>query len=79
MNNMHQNKAHGCPIMHGGNTAMDKPVTKWWPNTLNLDILHQHDERTNPMDKGYNHRKAVKGLDYEGVKQDLKVALTNSQ
>ncbi|MEW6995934.1 catalase/peroxidase HPI [Colwelliaceae bacterium MEBiC 14330] len=76
---MHQNKAHGCPIMHGGNTAMDKPVTKWWPNTLNLDILHQHDERTNPMDKGYNHRKAVKGLDYEGVKQDLKVALTNSQ
>lgn len=69
----------GCPVMHGGNTAMDKPVTKWWPNALNLDILHQHGARTNPMDPDYNHREAVKGLDFDAVKTDVKAALTDSQ
>ncbi|UZD89849.1 catalase/peroxidase HPI [Cognatishimia activa] len=69
----------GCPVNHGGNTAMDKPVTKWWPNALNLDILHQHGARTNPMDAGYNHREAVKGLDYDGVKADVKALLSDGQ
>ena len=69
----------GCPVMHGGNTAMDKPVTKWWPNALNLDILHQKGARTNPMDPDYNHREAVKGLDFEAVKADVKALMTDSQ
>ncbi|MDX8347906.1 catalase/peroxidase HPI [Cognatiyoonia sp. IB215446] len=69
----------GCPVMHGGNTGMDNAVTKWWPEALNLDILHQHDLRTNPMDPDYDHREAVKGLDYEGVKADLTALMEDSQ
>ncbi|MEL6278466.1 MAG: catalase/peroxidase HPI [Pseudomonadota bacterium] len=68
-----------CPFMHGGNTAVAAPVTKWWPSTLNLDILHQHGARTNPMDPDYNHREAVKALDYEAVKADVKALMTESQ
>lgn len=69
----------GCPVNHGGNTAMGKSVTKWWPNALNLDILHQHGARTNPMDADYNHREAVKALDFEAVKADVKALMTDSQ
>ncbi len=69
----------GCPVMHGGNTTVAQPVTKWWPSTLNIDILHQHGARTNPMDPGYDHRKAVKGLDFEAVKADLHALMTDSQ
>ena len=69
----------GCPVNHGGNTSMEKPVTKWWPSTLNLDILHQHGARTNPMDPDYNHREAVKALDFEAVKADVKALMTESQ
>ncbi|MEO1325945.1 MAG: catalase/peroxidase HPI [Pseudomonadota bacterium] len=68
-----------CPVMHGGNTTAEKPVTKWWPKTLNLDILHQHDARTNPMDADYDHREAVKALDFEAVKADVRALLTDSQ
>ncbi|MEM7169423.1 MAG: catalase/peroxidase HPI [Pseudomonadota bacterium] len=69
----------GCPVMHGGNTSMDESVTKWWPSSLKLDILHQHGARTSPMDADYNHREAVKKLDFEGVKNDLKALMTESQ
>jgi catalase-peroxidase len=69
----------GCPFAHGGNTVMDKPVTKWWPNALNLDILHQHGARTNPMDPDYNHRDAAKALDCGAVKADVKALMTDSQ
>ncbi|MDG2474834.1 MAG: catalase/peroxidase HPI [Paracoccaceae bacterium] len=69
----------GCPINHGGNTSMEKPVTKWWPKTLNIDILHQHGARTNPMDPDYNHRDAVKGLDYHAVRADVHALMTESQ
>jgi len=69
----------GCPFAHGSNTSTEKPVTKWWPNALNLDILHQHGARTNPMDLDYNHRQAVKALDHEAVKADVKALLTDSQ
>jgi catalase-peroxidase len=68
-----------CPVMHGGNTGSDNSVTKWWPEALNLDILHQHDQLTNPLDKDYDHRKAAKALDFESVKADLKQLLTDSQ
>ncbi len=69
----------GCPFAHGSNTSTEKPVTKWWPNALNLDILHQHGARTNPMDMDYNHREAVKALDHHAVKADVKALLTDSQ
>ena len=69
----------GCPFAHGGNTTLDKPVTKWWPNALNLDILHQHGARTNPMDADYDHRSAVKALDHEAVKADVKALMTDGQ
>lgn len=69
----------GCPFAHGSNTSTEKPVTKWWPKTLNLGILHQHGARTNPMDLDYDHRQAVKSLDHSAVKADVKALLTESQ
>ena len=72
-------KSGACPIMHGGNTGTGNSVTKWWPSALNLGILHQHGARTNPMDSDYNHRDAVKALDYDAVKSDVKALLTESQ
>ncbi len=68
-----------CPVMHGGNTGMNNAVTKWWPDALNLDILHQKGARTNPMDPDYDHREAVKALDFEAVKDDVKALMTESQ
>ena len=76
---MDGNIGGGCPFAHGGNTSLEKPVTKWWPNALNLDILHQHGARTDPMDPDYDHRKAVKALDFAAVKKDVKALLTDSQ
>jgi catalase-peroxidase len=72
-------KKGACPIMHGGNTGTGNSVTKWWPSALNLDILHQHGARTNPMDEDYNHREAVKGLDYDAVKADVQALMTDGQ
>ncbi len=69
----------GCPVTHGANTLLDKPVTKWWPKSLNLEILHQHGARTNPMDQDYNHRDSVKSLDFDGVYRDVKAIMTESQ
>lgn len=69
----------GCPFAHGSNTSTEKPVTKWWPKALNLDILHQHGARTNPMDEDYDHRAAAKALDHAAVKADVKALMTDSQ
>jgi catalase-peroxidase len=68
-----------CPVMHGGNTSSDNSVTKWWPESLNLDILHQHGKLTDPMDTDFNHRKAMKTLDFDAVKADVSALLTDSQ
>ena len=68
-----------CPVMHGGNTSMSKPVTKWWPNNLNLEILHQHGARTNPMDTDFDYRAEVKKLDFDALKADLHALMTDSQ
>lgn len=68
-----------CPVMHGGNTSTGKSNMAWWPNALNLDILHQHDSKTNPMDAGFDYREAVKTLDVAALKQDLVALLTDSQ
>jgi len=72
-------KTGACPVMHGGNTGTGNSVTKWWPSALNLGILHQHGVRTNPMDPDYNHREAVKALDFDAVKADVKALLHDSQ
>jgi len=69
----------GCPVMHGSNSNIEKPVAKWWPKTLNLGILHQHGASANPMDAGYDHRAAAAQLDFHAVKEDVKALLTDSK
>ena len=68
-----------CPVMHGGLTESGTSVVDWWPKTLNLDILHQHDSKTNPMGEGFNYREEVKKLDVEALKKDMHALLTDSQ
>jgi catalase-peroxidase len=68
-----------CPVMHGGNTAAGSSATNWWPKALNLDILHQHDRKTNPLDAGFNYREELKKLDVAALKQDLHALMTDSQ
>ncbi|WP_319557370.1 catalase/peroxidase HPI [Thiomicrorhabdus sp.] len=68
-----------CPVMHGANTETSPSVMDWWPNALNLDILHQHDKKTNPMGEGFNYAEEFKKLDLEALKNDLKALMTDSQ
>jgi len=68
-----------CPVMHGAVTTGDTSVTDWWPKTLNLDILHQHDFKTDPMGEGFDYREAVKSLDMGALKKDLHALMTGSQ
>lgn len=68
-----------CPVMHGGNTASSKSVMDWWPNALNLDILHQHDTKTNPLGKEFNYQEELKKLDVGALKKDLHDLMTDSQ
>jgi len=67
-----------CPVMHGGNTSEDKQPM-WWPKTLNLDILHQHDTKVNPLGADFNYQEELKTLDVEALKKDLTHVLTDSQ
>ena len=67
-----------CPVMHGAMTSVGTNVMEWWPNALNLDILHQHDSKTNPL-PGFNYREALKTLDVEALKRDVKALMTDSQ
>jgi catalase-peroxidase len=69
----------GCPFSHGSMTTADRSPTAWWPKALNLDILHQHDSKTNPMDAGFDYREALKSLDVTALKNDLKALMTDSQ
>ncbi|MBL8791290.1 MAG: catalase/peroxidase HPI [Rhizobiales bacterium] len=68
-----------CPVMHGGHTAVGKSNMDWWPKGLNLDILHQHDTKTNPLGKDFNYRDEVRKLDVAALKKDLKALMTDSQ
>ncbi|WP_218772779.1 MULTISPECIES: catalase/peroxidase HPI [unclassified Tenacibaculum] len=68
-----------CPIMHGGNTTTKSAVTDWWPNALNLDILHQHDTKTNPLGEDFNYHEELKKLDIESLKKDMHILMTDSQ
>ena len=76
---MKPNHGGKCPFMHGAVTTSGNSVTEWWPKTLNLDILHQQDSKTNPMDPEFNYRDAVKTLDFAALKQDLTNLMTDSQ
>ncbi|MHA7826032.1 MAG: catalase/peroxidase HPI [Roseovarius sp.] len=68
-----------CPIMHGGNTASGNSNMDWWPNALNLDILHQHDTKIDPMGPDYDYREEVKKLDFEALKNDMRALMKDSQ
>ncbi len=67
------------PVMHGANTGTNDSVMSWWPNALNLDILHQHDTKTNPYGKDFNYKEEFNKLDFEALKNDLKALMTESQ
>ena len=72
-------KSGKCPVMHGGQTTSGSSNVEWWPNALNLDILHQHDSKTNPLGKDFDYREAVKTLDFAALKADLKALLKDSK
>ena len=79
---MDGNNVGKCPVMHGAVTRNSTSGTsnrEWWPNQLNIGILHQHDQKSNPMEKDFNYRDAFKSLDYKALKQDLNDLMTNSQ
>ncbi len=69
-----------CPFhQQGGHSNATDSNTNWWPNALNLDILSQHDKKTNPMDPDFDYAKAFNSLDLEAVKQDLRELINSSQ
>jgi len=68
-----------CPVMHGANTEIEKSVMNWWPKALNLDILHQHDAKTNPLGEDFDYANEFEKLDFEAVKNDVKALMTDSQ
>ena len=79
MSNNSDSSAGKCPVMHGGTTSVETSRMAWWPKSLNLDILHQHDTKTNPLGAGFNYRQALKGLDMAALKQDVTALMTDSQ
>ncbi|GGH80484.1 catalase-peroxidase [Pullulanibacillus pueri] len=71
-----------CPVHHGSTTSLKSGGTTnqdWWPNQLNLSILHQHDKKSNPMGEDFDYAEEFKKLDYEALKQDIRDLMTNSQ
>ena len=70
-----------CPVMHGANTNTTSAggTMSWWPNALNLDILHQHDTKTNPLGANFNYAEELKKLDVEALKKDVTALMTDSQ
>jgi catalase-peroxidase len=76
---MENQKKGKCPFMHGANTDTNSSVMSWWPNALNLDILHQQDRKTNPYCENFNYREEFHKLNLEEIKEDLKKLMTDSQ
>ena len=71
-----------CPVMHGGQTSSGAAGTSnadWWPNQLNLSILHQHSPASDPMDEDFSYAEAFNALDYDALKKDLHALMTDSQ
>ncbi len=79
---MDGNNAGKCPVMHGAvttNSASGTSNREWWPNQLNIGILHQHDQKSNPMGASFNYREEFKSIDYKALKKDLHDLMTDSQ
>jgi catalase-peroxidase len=70
-----------CPVMHGAHSTSETGMknTDWWPNQLNLAILHQHGKKSNPMDNNFIYKNAFNSLDYGALKKDLHALMTDSQ
>ena len=68
-----------CPVMHGSHTRTGTSTTEFWPEALNLDILHQHDRKTDPLGGDFDYREALKRLDVDALKADLHALMTDSQ
>lgn len=79
MENQKNTGSGQCPFAHGGATSASMTNKDWWPNALNLDILHQHDTKTNPMSQDFNYREELKKLDIAALKEDMKLLMTDSQ
>lgn len=79
MNENASNNGGKCPVTHGGATSGSISNMEWWPKALNLDILHQHDCKTDPMGADFNYREALKKLEVAALKKDLHALMTDSQ
>lgn len=79
MTNETDNNVGKCPVVHGGSTSVGDTSADWWPNALNLDILHQHDTKTNPLDENFDYTEAFNNLDFASVKKDLHSLMTDNQ
>ncbi len=68
-----------CPVPHGANSTASQVPTKWWPKALNLDILHQHDTKINPLGQDFDYREELKKLDVDALKKDMHDLMKDSQ
>ena len=76
------NEGSGCPVAHGSSeqhTNSARSNRDWWPEQINLSILHQHDQKSDPMNEGFDYREEFKKLDYDALKKDLNDLMTDSQ
>ena len=78
-NNLELSKNGECPFMHGSSTKPETSPLKWWPKRLNLDILHQHDKKSNPYSNDFDYREVVKTLDFKGLENDMLELMTTPQ
>ena len=79
---MSDNNENKCPVIHGSlssNSGTGTSNKDWWPNQLNLSLLHQHDKKSDPMDDDFDYAEAFKQLDYDSLKKDLNDLMTDSQ
>ena len=79
---MSDNNENKCPVIHGSlssNSGTGTSNKDWWPNQLNLGLLHQHDNKSDPMDDDFDYAEAFKQLDYDSLKKDLNDLMTDSQ
>ncbi|GLK71094.1 catalase/peroxidase HPI [Ancylobacter dichloromethanicus] len=79
MDDITNRPAGKCPVMHGAITEVGTSNMDWWPTALNLDILHQHDTKTNPLGKDFNYREQLRSLDFDALKADMRALMTESQ
>ncbi len=79
MNEIGTHSTGKCPVMHGSVTSANMVNMDWWPKDLNLDILHQHDSKTNPLGADFDYIRELKKLDVDAIKKDVKALMTDSQ